>query len=124
MFKTKGTTMLVTRGDHGYLDIDSDDNGKPYLFVKGDVIRFNLMKKDKCDNIIFQKDITVTEDTEIVTMEFTQEDTRRCPVVSKPTEYWYEIKLNPDTKQQTILGYDDEEGAKEFMLYPEGHKGE
>ena len=40
-------------------------------------------------------------------------------VINKPTNYWYEIELNPNTQPQTIIGY-DEDGEKLFVLYPEG----
>lgn len=41
-------------------------------------------------------------------------------MVNKPTDFWYEVELNPDTAPQTIIGYDKETGAKIFRLYPEG----
>jgi len=40
-------------------------------------------------------------------------------VINKPTDYWYEIEINPETKPQTIIGY-DENGEKILKLYPEG----
>ena len=38
--------------------------------------------------------------------------------MNKPVEYWYEIELN---NEHTVIGYDDN-GAKIFMLFPEGSK--
>ncbi len=40
-------------------------------------------------------------------------------IINKPKKYCYEVILNPDTNEQTIIGYDTN-GEKEFWLYPEG----
>ena len=46
-------------------------------------------------------------------------ETKFGEVINKPVDYWYEVELNPETKPQTIIGY-DEDGAKVFKLFPEG----
>ena len=65
------------------------------------------------------KDTLVEEETTTVNISLNSEDTKIGNLVNKPTKYWYEIELNPDTNPQTIVGY-DLEGEKIFMLYPEG----
>jgi hypothetical protein len=52
-------------------------------------------------------------------MALTKKDTTIGEIINKSREYWYEIELNPDTASQTIIGH-DEDGAKKFVLYPEG----
>jgi hypothetical protein len=66
-----------------------------------------------------QKDTVVEEEATEVNIYLSKDDTKIGEVISKPTNYWYEVEMNPNTKPQTIIGY-DEEGEKLFVLYPEG----
>lgn len=94
-----------------------------YEFKAGDVVRLNVHGKKDCDNVVLKKDVVVAAPTMAVDIALEKEDTKIGEVISKPVEYWYEVELNPDTKPQTIIGYDDESGAKVFKLYPEGGAG-
>lgn len=71
------------------------------------------------ENVVLQKDFPVATATEAVAIYLTEQDTKIGDVISKPTDYWYEIELNPYTNPQTIIGY-DEDGARVFKLFPEG----
>jgi len=51
------------------------------------------------------------------------DETRIGDYINKPVTYWYEIELNPNNNSTTIIGYDDD-GPKQFKLYPEGKNGE
>lgn len=52
------------------------------------------------------------------------EETRIGEVISKPTIYWYDVELNPDSPEaQTIIGYTVEDGPKTITLTPESGKG-
>ena len=93
--------------------------GEVYTFRPGDVVRLKVFGKKNCANVVLQKSVKVTEETTQVGIFLDGNDTKFGDVISKPTDYWYEIELNPDTKPQTIIGY-DEEGAKIFKLFPEG----
>lgn len=115
-------SIYATRGDMGALEITAEHDGTAYTFRTGDVVRLNVFEKKSCGDVVLQKDVTVTEDTDIVEMTLTGAETTFGEVISKPVDYWYEIELNPDTMPQTIVGY-DEDGAKVFRLYPEGGKG-
>jgi hypothetical protein len=68
---------------------------------------------------VIKKDVEVKEPTSAVEVVLDREDTKVGEIISKPTDYWYEVELNPETHPQTIVGYDDN-GAKVFKLYPEG----
>lgn len=94
--------------------------GETYTFRAGDVVRFKVFGKKDCENVVLEKSVTVSEDTEQVEIFLDGDDTKFGEVISKPTDFWYEVELNPDTKPQTIIGY-DEEGAKIFKLFPEGN---
>lgn len=96
-----------------------DDDGVPQEFSAGDVVRIKIYGKKAAENVVLQKDFPIYEHTDHAEIYLTSEDTKIGEVISKPTDYWYEVELNPDTNPQTIIGY-DEDGAKIFKLFPEG----
>jgi hypothetical protein len=116
-------SIYVTRGDVLFFSVSAKDDGVPYVFQNGDVVRMKIYEKKNAESVHLQKDFMVTQESEEVAIHLTSEDTKLGDVISKPTDYWYEIELNPDTKPQTIIGY-DEDGAKVFKLFPEGAEKE
>lgn len=112
-------TIYVTRGDVGVFDVRAKSGETVYTFRVGDVVRFKVFGKKDCSNVVLTKDVAVTEATTTVQMRIESDDTKFGDVISKPVDYWYEVELNPDTKPQTIIGYDDN-GAKILRLFPEG----
>ena len=116
-------SIFCTRGDAGGFYVQATFNGEAYTFRRGDVVRFRVFGKKDCENVVLQKSVTVVEETEQVEVFLDGEDTKFGEIISKPTDYWYEVELNPDTKPQTIIGY-DEDGAKVFKLFPEGKDAE
>ena len=112
-------SIYATRGDAGGFNVEATFGGATYTFRPGEVVRFKVFGKKDCENVVLQKDVIVGEETTQVEMWLTREDTKIGEVINKPTDYWYEVELNPDTKPQTIIGY-DEDGAKVFKLFPEG----
>ena len=112
-------SIYATRGDIVFFKVTADDNGKPYTFQSGDVLRIKIFGKKDAESVIFQKDFPVANDTEEVEIFLEKEDIKFGEVISKPKDYWYEVELNPLTNPQTIIGYDDD-GAKVFKLFPEG----
>ena len=113
-------TICLTRGDVANIIVAAklQDSGL-YTFAEGDVVRFRVFKRRDCNCVVLQKDVRVTEATESVMVRLTKADTTIGDIISKPTDYWYEVEVNPDTEPQTIIGY-DEAGEKIFRLYPEG----
>ena len=112
-------TIYITRGDVAFFSVTAEDNGERYKFQPGDVVRIKVTQKKNCENVAFQKDFPVLEETETVEILLTEEETKIGDVISKPVDYWYEVELNPYTNPQTIIGYDDD-GPKIFKLFPEG----
>ena len=112
-------TVHATRGDAAALLVQAAAGEENYIFQAKDVVRIKVFEKKSCENVVLQKEVKVTEETETVEIALTGEDTRFGEVISKPVDYWYEVELNPETYPQTIIGY-DENGAKVFKLYPEG----
>ena len=112
-------SIYVTRGDIVVMSVVANFNGKPYTFMPGDLVRIKVSKKKKCTDVVLEKDFPVTKETQEVQIFLKGEETKFGDVISKPTDYWYEVELNPLTNPQTIIGY-DEDGAKVFRLFPEG----
>ena len=120
MFKIdEDKTIHLTRGDIANITVSANLDGQPYTFKVGDVVRIKVMKRKDCNVVLLQKDVEVKEETQAVSIFLEKEDTKIGDVINKPTTYWYEVELNPETTPQTIIGY-DEDGEKQFVLYPEG----
>lgn len=119
MFKiSDDLTIACTRGDAATFSVAANVNDTPYFFRAGDVVRFTVVEKKDYSKVVLQKSVTVAEETELVEISLTGEETKIGETISKPIAYWYEIELNPETNPQTLIGY-DENGAKLFTLYPE-----
>lgn len=117
-------SIYLTRGDVAFFSVSvKSDTGEVRKFQPGEVVRFKVYGKKNCENVVLQKDFGIEEETEKATIYLEEKDTKIGDVISKPTTYWYEVELNPYTNPQTIIGYDDD-GAKVFMLYPEGNEAE
>lgn len=120
MFEVKeDNSIYVTRGDVVVLDVSAEgDDGTPYIFQQNDVVRFTVCKKKDVSSVMLQQDTIVAEETEEVQIYIKGEDNKFGGLINKPTDYWYQIELNPDTAPLTIVGY-DEDGTKVFRHYPE-----
>lgn len=119
MFKIENNKIHITRGDIGSIKITAlDEDGTDYIFKKGEVVRLSIVRAKHFEEVVFYKDVVIEEDTTAVRLSLTSEDTTIGDLINSPKTYWYEVVLNPDTADQTIIGY-DEKGAKEFILYPE-----
>ena len=112
-------TIHITRGDAAVFSVSASIGDAEFEFSQGDVVRLKVFAKKNCEDVVLQKDTEVTEATNAVGIVLGKEDTTIGEFISKPTDYWYEVELNPETNPQTIVGYDDV-GAKIFKLYPEG----
>lgn len=113
----------INRGSMLTLNIKTKNrtDGTPYIFQKDDVIRFKIMEKNKCENVVLQKDVIVSEVGENVPLTITSDEMKIGSIISKPVEYWYEVELNPDAPSAvTILGYTKATGARILTLTPEG----
>lgn len=117
---TTDKAIHLTRGDIAIIEVSAEmSNSEPYVFKVGDIVRFKAFVKKQCDDIVLEKDVTVESETTTVSIILGRSDTKIGGIISKPTDYWYEIELNPDTTPQTIVGYDSD-GPKLFRLFPEG----
>lgn len=113
-------SIYVTRGDILFFDLVAQtQDGTAYIFEGGDVLRMRIFKKKDCNSVVMLKEFVVESNTESVAIRLEKADTKFGDIINKPTDYWYEIELNPDTNPQTIVGYDDD-GPKLFKLLPEG----
>lgn len=111
-------SIYVTRGDALSFQVAAEKNGVAYTFVPGDILRLKVSSRKDCKCVVLSKDFSVAASSATVDISLTGQETKIGDIVSKPTDYWYEVELNPDTYPQTIIGY-DEDGAKVFRLFPE-----
>lgn len=114
-------SIYATRGDIVFFSVSAEDDGVPYHFQPGDIVRMAIYGKKDAEYVVLQKDFPVTENAETVTIYLDEKDTKIDDIISKHKDYWYEVVLNPDTAPQTIIGY-DEDGAKVFRLFPEAEE--
>ncbi len=112
-------SIYLTRGDAVSIDLTAASDGASYTFRAGDIVRFKVFEKKACNCVVLSKDFQAEAESQSVAITLTGQDTKIGEEISKPKDYWYEVELNPDTKPQTIVGY-DEVGPKVFRLYPEG----
>ncbi len=130
MFRIDKTTKQInlTRGDIACIRISAlNEDGSNYKFKVGDVVRFNVFERKKCNCVVLKKDTVVSAEGETVDINLTSEDTRIGDIINKDTDYWYEVELNPDTKPQTIVGYEINKDTgrvweKIFKLLPEAEE--
>lgn len=114
-------TIHITRGDSATINVTAtDEQGQTYTFESGSVINFRIMEKKNVSNILFEKSITLDEDKTQVEIDLESSDTEFEEIANKPITYWYEIEQVVNEKTTTIVGYDEENGAKLFIVYPEG----
>lgn len=112
-------SIHATRGDVVFFTVTAEDNGIDYEFQQGDVLRMQIYGKKDAESVVMSKTFNIESACKEYVIYLSGEDTKIGEVISKPTDYWYEIELNPFTDPQTIVGYDDN-GAKIFKLLPEG----
>lgn len=121
MFKIlDNKSIYVTRGDIASIEVSAKSHtGEAYVFKVGDVVRLQVFEKGRCNKIVLQKTVEALEECTTLDIFLETGDTRFCEVIHAPKDYWYELTLNPDTRPQTLVGYDDV-GPKLFRIFPEG----
>lgn len=117
MFKVKDNTIHCTRGDIGRIEFSCKNNdGTDYIFQSGQKIILKIFEKKNVINVLLKKEVIVEKNCTTVIIELEPEDTRIGDYINKPVTYNYEISIDGTN---TVICY-DEDGAKEFILYPEG----
>lgn len=112
----------INRGDRGtiHFSVDKSD-GTKYIFKPTDVVRFSVKEKYSDSMPLIRKDVIVDEESETVDITLSKADTTIGNLINRPKKYFYDIAINED---DTVVGYDNETGAKYFILYPEGSNDE
>ena len=54
-------SIHATRGDIVFFSVSAEDDGKPYKFQAGDVVRFKVYGKKDAHNVVLQKDFLLTK---------------------------------------------------------------
>lgn len=104
-------SIEINRGDAGTITLIN----KSGVFKVGDILKLSIVECNNYNKVYFQKEYKVDKEKDTFDITLSSEDTKFGNVISMKKIYWYEIEYNGN---QTIVGY-DENGAKEFILYPE-----
>lgn len=126
MFKVnEDGSIYVTRGDSGLIPVTAkNQDGNQYTFAVGDIVRFSVCRKKNCGEGVLTKEVEVKVEKAEVQVYLESDETKIGKVISKPTDYWYNVELVSNGSTQTIIGYDDEDGAKIFRLFPKAERKE
>jgi len=112
-FDEDGTTLLVTRGDKGSVIVKLKEG---CIFKVGQEVSLVVVKRrGYTEKPVLEKSVIVQEESNIVQIPLSGEDTKIGEYINMPVEYWYNIVVDGD---QTIFG-SDEDGEKIFRLFPE-----
>ena len=111
-------TIYATRGDVVYFPVEKKVGDAKYLFQPGDIVRIKVCEKKNYSKVFLLKDFVVEEATTSVNIFLDKWEMKFGDIINKPTDYWYEVELNPDTFPDTIIGH-NENGAAVFKLFPE-----
>lgn len=109
----------INRGDAGTIKLSVTAIDGPYTPNLGDIIRFSVYQKGDYGKVILRKNYEIQNVDDPIKLTLFSEDTKIGGIINAPVTYWYEIELNPDTDNRTLIGH-DEKGPKLFILYPEG----
>lgn len=86
-----------------------------YKFVVGNELILNIYERKGYDKEpVKSVEVTITEESEEAVIPLTESDTTFGEIPNKEITYWYDITLNKD---KTVVGF-DENGEKEFIMYP------
>lgn len=110
-FNKEDKTIEINRGEQGSLRIIN----KKGNFSVGDKLKLSILEKGNYNNVLFQKEVEVGEESNIFFFPFESEDTRFIDIISAEKIFWYELELN-DSKP--LISYDSDK-AKKFIIYPE-----
>lgn len=118
MFKIEEKTIHISRGNKATIELKVPVDDDYYEFQTNDKIALKIYEQKGLNKIYLKKIITdIKQASKTVDINIKASDSEIGDLENKPIAYWYEIVLNDE---QTLIGYDDE-GPKEFILYPEGY---
>lgn len=110
-FNKEDKSIEINRGEVSSLRLIN----KKGNFAIGDKLKLSIVEKGNYENVLFQKEVEVTEESNSFFFSFEKDDTRFIDVISKEETFWYELELN-DSKP--LIAYDSTKGKK-FIIYPE-----
>lgn len=116
MLIIEGKTVKFSRGDDITIDFSCKDKDRnPYTFSIGETVQFRIFNKNGYGKeAIVSKEITIEEDdTTVVPIHLTSEDTMIGGEINGSVMYWYEISINEDN---TIIGFDNDGPALLYLL--------
>lgn len=97
MLKIEDKEIHINRGDRATIRL----RRKEEQFKTGDLVKFSIVDKRNYNNVLFQKEYQVQEDSEYVDIFFLEDDTRFAEIKKGFLECRYEIEYNGGI---TLLG--------------------
>lgn len=116
--KYDDNTIYATRGDAVTFSVEKVVGDAKYKFQPGETVRIKICAKKDCTKVVLMKDFEVAEESTSVNIFLDKNEMKFGEIISKPTDYWYECELNPDTTPDTFIGY-NADGPALFKLFPE-----
>ena len=110
-FNKEDKSIEINRGEQSSLRLIN----KKGNFAIGDKIKLSIVEKGNNENVLFQKEVEVTEESNYFFFPFESDDTRFVDIISAEETFWYELELN---NRKPLIAYDKEKGKK-FIIYPE-----
>lgn len=104
--------MQFFRGDTFEFDFSSSlADGEAYVFQEGDILKVGVKEKLNASRYLLFKEIEIEGQTELVTISFTAEETRKCKVGKKILE----VELTDNSGRVRTL-YQDNVTIKEDLI--------
>lgn len=110
-FNKEDKSIEINRGEASSLKLIN----KKGNFATGDKLKLSIVEKGNYNNVLFQKEVEVIEESNSFFFPFESDDTRFIDIISAEETFWYELELN-DSKP--LIAYDKTKGKK-FIIYPE-----
>ena len=110
-FNKEDKSIEINRGESSSLRLIN----KKGNFAVGDKLKLSIVEKGNYNNVLFQKEVEVTEESNYFFFPIESEDTRFVDIISAEETFWYELELN---NSKPLIAYDKEKGKK-FIIYPE-----
>lgn len=110
MLKIEGNKISMNKGDRATIRIKGND-----IFNLGDKLKFSLIERNKYNEVVLEKILTITEETDTCFLTFTEIDTKIIDIMSGKRVFNYEIKYND---MLVVIGA-NEKDENIFTIYPE-----
>lgn len=111
MLKIEDKEIHINRGEDCIIELERE-NG---LFKVGDKIKLSIVDKNDYNDVFFQQEYEVDEESKLAKIYILKEYTRFAEIKRRPLNCRYEIELNNSI---VLVGANDDDDNK-ITIYPE-----